>query len=180
MLENESSLDLLRQIMTYNNMAYHLHLLGDSSAAEYAQAGIRLAQERGSLTHMPYLLSTSGEIALSANRLDEAEAFFIEGLKLAEQVPILERIAGHNANLGLVAHRRGMEDLARERVSQALELADQLGSQHLAVRIRCWLAPLLPSEAARACLEEARAIAQESGFQQLFEEIAQIEANGRA
>jgi tetratricopeptide (TPR) repeat protein len=172
--ENETTLDLLRLIMLYNNLAYHLNLLGDPSALEYARAGINLAQERGSLSHIPYLLSTSGEIALSAGDLDQAEAYFSEGLRLAEQAPIAERIAGLTANLGLVAHRRGQDEQARQRLSRALELADDLGNLHLAVRIRCWLAPLLPSAEAQSRLQEAEAIAQESGFCQLLEEIEQI------
>jgi predicted ATPase/DNA-binding SARP family transcriptional activator len=173
--EDESALDLMRQIMLYNNLAYHLHLLGDPAAANYAQAGIKLAQERGSLTHMPYLMSTSGEIALQNNNLDEAEKYFSEGLRLAEQAPIPERIAGLTANLALVDRRRGLDDLARTRLLKALELADKLGVNHLAVRIRCWLAPLLPAQEARIRLLEARQIAEKSGFNSLLEEISQLE-----
>jgi DNA-binding SARP family transcriptional activator/Flp pilus assembly protein TadD/energy-coupling factor transporter ATP-binding protein EcfA2 len=172
---NESSLDLLRQIMLFNNLAYHLNLLGDPSAAEYARAGIQLARERGSTTHMPSLLSTSGEIALSNNDLDEAERFFAEGLTLAEQVPFPERIAGLTANLGLVASKRGQVELARQRLDKALELADRLDNRHLVVRIHCWLAPLLLPDEARARLEKARQIAETSGFHRLIEEIDQIE-----
>ncbi|MDR3575960.1 MAG: AAA family ATPase [Anaerolineaceae bacterium] len=176
-LEDESALDLMRQILLYNNLAYHLHLLGDPTAADYAQAGIKLAQQRGSLTHMPSLLSTSGEIALQNNDLDKAEQYFTEGLRLAEQVPIPERIAGLTANLALVNHRRGLNDLARQRLLKSLELAEQLGVLHLAVRIRCWLVPLLPSFEARTRLQEARQIAEKSGFNSLLEEINLLEQN---
>lgn len=172
---DESALDLLRQIMLYNNLAYHLNLLEDPAAGEYAKAGIQLAKERGSLTHIPYLLSTSGEIALRNGDLDEAERFFTEGLRLAEQVPIAERIAGLTANLGLVSRQRGLDDLAKDRLLNALELADRLGVRHLAVRIRCWLAPLLPPAEACASLEKAQKIAEESGFRLLSEEISQIQ-----
>jgi len=173
--QDESALDLLRQIMLYNNLAYHLNLLGNPAAGEYAKAGIQLAQERGSLTHMPYLLSTSGEIALRNDDLDEAERFFTEGLRLAQQVPIAERIAGLTANLGLVSRQRGLDEMAKQRLLNALELADRLGVRHLAVRIRCWLAPLLPPAEARVSLEKAQKIAEESGFRLLSEEIAQIQ-----
>ena len=173
--KDDSALDLLRQIMLYNNLAYHLNLLGDPAAVKYVNAGIHLAQERGSTSHMPNLLSTSGEIALSNDDLDEAERCFLEGLQLAEQIPLGERIAGLTANLGLVAHRRGLDDLARQRLGKGLELADHLGNRHLAVRIRCWLAPLLPPNEARLRLEEAHEIAEQSGFHLLSEEIAQIQ-----
>jgi DNA-binding SARP family transcriptional activator len=172
---NEVSLDLLRQIMLYNNLAYHLSLLGDPAAAGFAETGMKLAQERGSLTHLPYLLSTSGEIALGRDDLDAAEEFFTRGLKLAEQVPVPERIAGLTANLGLVARRRGQDELARQRLTVALELATQLGVLHLVVRIRCWLAPLLQPAEARTQLQEARQLAEKSGFGNLLEEIASLE-----
>jgi tetratricopeptide (TPR) repeat protein len=172
---DEAAIDLLRHIMLYNNLAYHLHLMGDPMAADYAQAGLRLAEERGSLSHLPFLLSTSGEIALAGLDLDAAEAYFSQGLALAEQIPIPERIAGLTANLGLVARQRGQSDLARQRLSDALERADRLGTGHLGVRIRIWLAPLLSPAEARQRLREARDIAEPSGYHRLIEEIAQLE-----
>ena len=167
--QDEGTLDLLRHIMLYNNLAYHLHLQGD------AAAGIRLAQQRGSMTHLTYLLSTSGEIALARGDLDQAERYFAEGLALARQVPILERIAGGLANLGLVAIRRGDLALARQQLRKALQQAQAVGARHLEVRIRLWLAPLLPADEAAGLLREARALAQESNFVQLLEEIDQLE-----
>jgi hypothetical protein len=67
----------------------------------------------------PYLLSTLGEIALAANDLDLAERYFAEGLALAEQLSMPERLAGLTANLGLVARARGQNDLAIHRLSTA-------------------------------------------------------------
>jgi tetratricopeptide (TPR) repeat protein len=171
-LNDQQALDLLRQIMLYNNLAYQLHLLGQlPEAAAYAQAGIQLAQERGSLTHLSYLYSTSGEIALAAGDLDRAETFFNDGLRLAREVPIPERIAGHTANLGLVAIRRGQAGLARARLSEALAQAQAVGAGHLAVRIRLWLAPLAPPDEAARLLHEARAVAQAAGYSGLLAEI---------
>jgi tetratricopeptide (TPR) repeat protein len=170
-----ASLDILRQIMLYNNLAYHLHLDGDPSAAEYIQAGIELARDKGSLSHMPYLLSTSGEIALARNDLQGAENYFRDGLALAEQIPVPERVAGLTANLGLVAKARGESDLARERLRKALDLAAQLGSHHLEVRIRIWLAPLLSYEEGVLCLKAARTLAEQDGLRSLLEEIGGLE-----
>jgi tetratricopeptide (TPR) repeat protein len=163
--------------MLYNNLAYHLHLVGDASAAQYTQAGIKLARDKGSLSHLPYLYSTSGEIALAQSDLDGAEKYFNEGLVLAEQVPVPERIAGLTANLALVAIQRGEFDLARERLHKALHLAGQLGSHHLQVRIRIWLAPLLPPEEAHLCLEAARTLAEQDGLRSLLDEVAGLENN---
>jgi len=171
----EETLDTLRNIMAYNNLGYYLHLLGDASAMEYIKKGIHLAKERGSLSHLPYLYSTSGEIALANGDLDAAEKYFNEGLALAEQIPFPERIAGITANLGLVAKERGDTDLARERLKTALNLVEPLGNHHLEVRIRIWLAPMLSSEDARACLNSARNLAEQGELQGLLEEIEEIE-----
>lgn len=170
-----ASLDILRNIMLFNNLAYQLYLAGDPSAAEYIRAGIEFAREKGSLSHMPYLYSTSGEIALARNDLDGAENYFRDGLALAEQIPVPERVAGLTANLGLVAKARGETDLACERLRKALDLATQLGSHHLEVRIRIWLAPLLSYEEGFLCLKAARALAEQDGLRSLLEEIGGLE-----
>ena len=171
----EAKLDILRNIMLYNNLAYHLHLVGDPSASDTVREGIRLAKEKGSLSHLPYLYSTSGEIALAQNDLKAAEKYFTEGFSLAEQIPVPERIAGLTANLGLVAIEQQDHVLAIERLKTALKLAEQLGSHHLEVRIRIWLAPLLPFEEARSCLEKARELAEKNGLASLLGEIAELD-----
>ena len=172
----EGTLDILRNIMLYNYLAYYSYLLDDlSSASLYAQAGIKLAQEKGSLSHLPYLYSTSGEIALANGHLDAAEKYFRDGLTLAKQTPIPERIAGLTANLGLVAKARGQIDEARDQLQQALQLAEPVENHHLEVRIRIWLAPMLPTADARACLRAARVLAERDGLKGLLEEIEQLE-----
>lgn len=65
--------------------------------------------------------------------------------------------------------------LARERLTRAMALADELGAQHLATRIRTWLIPLLPADQARSVLREARAIAEQGGFGILLDELAGLE-----
>ena len=170
------ALDLTRAVMLHNNLGYHLHLLGEQEAAQDAvRAGIRLTQEKGSTSHLSCLLSTSGEIALAQNDLDAAEKFFKRGLDVARAAPIPERIAGLTANLGLVAKARGENDAARALLSDALERADALGGGHLAVRIRIWLAPLLPRANARTRLREAREIAETNGYAGLLQEIDALE-----
>ncbi|MCL4487316.1 MAG: AAA family ATPase [Chloroflexi bacterium] len=173
--ENETALDLQRHVLLYNNLAYHLHLLNDPEASEFARTGLQFAREKGTRTHQSYLLSTSGEIALAQNDLDAAERFFSEGLELAEQLTIPERIAGLTANLGLVARQRGDTARARELLTDALARANQIGASHLAVRIRMWLAPLLPPDQAWTYLREAREIAEAGHYARLLDDIAQLE-----
>ena len=173
--QGKGPLDLLRNIMLYNNLAYHLHLVGDPSAADFIQAGIELARAKGSLSHLPFLYSTSGEIAMAQGDMAAAQRYFEEGLALAKQIPIPERVCGLTANLGLVARKRGDADLAQERLISALELAQQLGNHHLEVRTRIWLAPLLPSQERQACLAAAQKLAQENDLLGLLEKITQNE-----
>jgi DNA-binding SARP family transcriptional activator len=167
---------LPRLVLAYNNLAYHLHLLGDPQALNYVEAGLSLAREKGELPMQTYLLSTRGEIALAAGDLDLAQECFLQGLALAERISMLERIAGLTANLGLVEIQSGQHELAIHHLSTALAQADTLGTQHLAAQIRLWLAPLLPPAEARHHLDEARAIATSGGRRRLLEEIARLEA----
>ena len=166
---------LLRRILCHNNLAYHLHLLGDAAAAEHAHIGFRLAQEHGALGLYPYLLSTLGEIALAQGDVESAERHFAEGLALAESFSAQERIAGLTANLGLVARKRGDTALAIHRLSTALARADALSAHHLAAQIRLWLVPLLPPVEARAVLAEARAMTEGSGRRRLLDEAFRLE-----
>jgi len=172
-----SALEITRTIMLHNNLGYHLHLLGELAEAENSvRTGIRFAQEKGSTSHLSYMLSTLGEIELAKGNLDAAENSFAEALAAAEKTPIPERIAGNTANLGLVAKARGQNARAIELFSTALGRADALGNGHLSVRIRIWLAPLLPPAEAHARLSEARSIAKANGYAGLLREIDKVEA----
>lgn len=163
------------RILADNNLAYHLNLLNDPTAIDYALNGLSLAREAGVLGLQPFLLSTLGEIMLARNDLTAAEKYFNEGLALSERLSRPERIAGLTANLGRVAQQLGEEAVAIHRLSTALAQADGLGIQHLAAQIRLWLVPLLPPKEARLRLSEARAIAESSGRKRLLEEARKLE-----
>lgn len=163
-------------ILGHNNLAYHLDLLHEPGASEHAIEGLRLAREKGVLTLQPFLLSTLGEIALSAHDLDTAEAYFREGLALARRLAMRERVAGLMANLGRLEAQRGENERAVERLTAALTEAESLGSYHLAARIRLWLAPLVPALDARSHLAAARAIADQGARRGLLDDIEELEA----
>ncbi|HZG67377.1 MAG TPA: hypothetical protein VEZ12_11580, partial [Herpetosiphonaceae bacterium] len=173
-----SDLVTVRQwaVLAYNNLAYHLHLLGDPTACSYAEAGLRLAEAKGPGWGRSYLHSTLGEIALAAGDVDTAERHFMAGLTVANQRGQGERIAGLTANLGLVALRREERDIALRRLSTALAQADELGTHHLAAQICLWVAPLLPQAEARARLAQARAIAEAGQSRRLLEDVRRLEA----
>ena len=167
-------------ILAYNNLAYHLHLLGDpdslESALAYARTGLALAHEKGAIGLLPYLQSTLGEITLAQGDLAAAEHHLSEGLALAERFSIPERIAGLTANLGRVAAQQGRSDLAIYHFTTACAHADELGNRYMAAQIRLWLVPLLPSAEAHLRLAEAHAISQSSGYHRLLAEAARLEA----
>jgi len=163
------------EVLSHNNLAYHLHLAGGAAALAEAEAhvqqGLRLAEERGLLSLLPYLHSTHGELRMAVGDLDGAAAAFGTGLAQAEAIGLGERIAGLTANLGLVARDRGDTATAIHRLSTGLAQADAIGTQHLAAQIRVWLAPLLPWPEAEAHLERARLVAEAGGRRRLLEQI---------
>ncbi|MBI1877196.1 MAG: AAA family ATPase [Chloroflexi bacterium] len=167
---------LQEHILFYNNLAYHLHLLKDPTAVEFARQGLALAQEEGALVLLPYLWSTLGEIALAQNDLAAAEQYFNEGLSLAQQFSIPERMAGLTANLGLVAKQGGQRELAIEHLSLALAQAEALNIRFLATQIHLWLIPLLPPTEAHTHLAVARSIAEQDGYERLLSEAVHLEA----
>lgn len=168
--------EMLQYILSLNNLAYHMLLNGDTSGAHYAERGLALVREYGMINFQPYLHSTLGEIALARLELDEAERQFNQGLELADRLNVRERIAGLNANLGLLAIARGQPTRAVHRLATAQAQADALGTNHLAAQIRIWLAPLLQPDEAREALTEARAIAESGGRKHLLAEIDELEA----
>jgi tetratricopeptide (TPR) repeat protein len=162
------------QIFAHNNLAYHIHLLGNfDEATRHARIGLRLAQRSGVYMVQSYLHSTMGEIALAQGDLDGAERHFYEGLDIAERYGMLERIAGIEANIGLVARAREDVSSATRLLASAMNKADALGVHHLAAQIRIWLASLLTNEEAQQRLAEATVLANNGERQRL---IAQIEA----
>lgn len=173
----DSNVALQAHILFYNNLAYHLHLIEDPAAIDYAQEGLALAQEKGMLSILPFLWSTLGEIELARGNLDAAQAHFQEGLSLANQFANLERVAGLTANLGLVARERGQRALAIEHLNAALARAETLNIPFLATQIRLWLVPLLPAEQASTHLTAAIATAEHDGYERLRAEAEQLRAS---
>lgn len=165
------------QIFAHNNLAYHIHLLGNyDEATRHARLGLRIAQRSGARMAQSYLYSTMGEIALAQGDLESAERSFFEGLDIAERYGILERIAGIEANIGLVARAREDIDSATKHLQHAMAKADALGVHHLAAQIRIWLATLVGDNEAIQRLDEASVLANNGERQLLLTQIAAIRA----
>ena len=166
---------LRSQILAHNNIAYHLHLLGDPRASSYIKKALVMAQEKGVLSVLAYLLSTKGEIALAQEEFTEAESAFTQALAHAQRLSQPERVAGITANLGLLAIARGQNELAIHRLSAALAQADAISSRFLAAQIRLWLAPLVAPALARTYLDEARAIIAAGRYHRLLPDLEQVQ-----
>ncbi|MEM7531321.1 MAG: AAA family ATPase [Chloroflexota bacterium] len=158
-------------VIFLNNLAYHLDLQGDPSAQMYAETGLRMAREKGILSALPYLLSTNGELTLNQGQIDAAERYFREGLTLARQFELPERIAGLTANLGLVAKRRGENATALDLFNRALTHAEAIDHHYLITQICWWMASLLPESEATIQRTKAQELAQTYGFQRLLDEM---------
>jgi hypothetical protein len=169
--------DALRwHILALNNLAYHLHLLGDPTAWDHIQTALALAREKGMVTLLPYLLSTLGELALAQGELVTADGAFRQGLAYAQRFSHPERVAGLTANLGLLALRRDQPDVAAQQLTAALAQAEAISSRFLAAQIRLWLAPLLPPADARPLLAAARAQITAGRYDRLTPLLVQAEA----
>jgi DNA-binding SARP family transcriptional activator/predicted ATPase len=172
--EEEMDGTLRTQILAYNNIAYHLHLMGDPRAEETIKTAIRMAQENELLTVFAYLLSTWGEIALAQEDFTTGESAFTQALAHAQRLNQPERIAGITANLGLLALARGQQELAVHHFTTALAQANAISSRFLAAQIRMWLAPLVATAKGRALLDDARAIIAAGRYHRLEAQLAQL------
>ena len=160
-----------RRILSANNLAYHLHLLGSPAARPYADQSWRLAQATGALALQPYVLATLGELALGAGNFAEAERHFTEGAIIAEQLALPERVAGLTANLGRLAHQRGQRASALQHLHAALAQAQALGLPQLTARVHLWLVPLVAHAEATAHLTAARTLIADPGSQRLLNAV---------
>jgi DNA-binding SARP family transcriptional activator len=164
------------RILAHNNMAYHLHLLDDTTqATRHIRIAFRLAERFGQRMILSYVHSTAGEIALAQGDITRAEQHFHDGLIIAEHYAMHERIAGLTANVGRVAIARHDHQRATALLSDAVQRADQLGIRHLATQIRIWLIPLLtiPAEAQRH-FQIAQEAAQQGSRTHLQQQLAQL------
>ncbi len=118
--------------LSRNNQAYHRLLCGEiEMAAAIITEALALAEEWGSLSLQPSLLSTTGEVALAQDDVTTAATRFQQRLTLATQLGVPERIAGITVNLGLIALHRGETTCAVHYFSSALAQATTLGAGHL-------------------------------------------------
>lgn len=175
--EPESDASLRAYILAHNNIAYHLHLMGDPRAADYLEPAFTLARDKGVLSVVAYLFSTQGEIALAQEEFAAAENAFNRALAHAQRLNQPERVAGVTANLGLLALARGQNELAIHRFTTALAQAKAISSRFLAAQICLWLAPLLPPATARAHLAEARTIITTGRYHRLLPQLERLEAS---
>jgi DNA-binding SARP family transcriptional activator/predicted ATPase len=174
-----SALDM--RILTRNNLAYHLLLLGRPDAADAVLAeAAKLAEQYGVIAMSVYLDSTAGEIALARGETAAARRSFERGRALALRVNMPERVAGITANLGLVDLAAGDREAARTQLQEALEQAETLTAPQLVTQIEIWLAGLLPAAQAEPLLQRAEQRAVAHGRRLLLDQIHRLRAERTA
>jgi DNA-binding SARP family transcriptional activator len=126
--------------LAYNNYAYHSLLLGQHEAAHRALAkGFSVADTHEMFGAHLHLFSTQGEVHLYLGEWAAASASFQQGLSLAEELGNLERQAGYQAGMALVARGQDNVERAITLFEEALSLISGKGYWHLRIRIQLWL-----------------------------------------
>jgi hypothetical protein len=130
--------------LAHNNIAYHSLLLGRPEDARAALAvGRGLAEQHALSGALLHLFSTESEIHLYTGDWAAAGAACHHGLALASEFANIERQAGYQAGLALVAASSGLIHEAIEQIEGALESIRGHGFWHLRTRLLLWLAELM-------------------------------------
>ena len=115
-----ASANPVQQMLSHNNLAYHLMLLGDLDPAQaHIREALALAERYALGMAWQYVYSTLGEIALAVGKLDEADAAFERALVAAQSWNNDVQIANLRVNQALVARARSELDRARELLAEA-------------------------------------------------------------
>jgi hypothetical protein len=166
--------------LAQNNFAYHSLLLGRAAEARRAVAAGKAVAERHALSSaLLHLLSTESEIQLYAGEWDAAESACRYGLALAQEFQNLERQAGYQAGLALVAAGRGRRREAIGRLEAALQLIAGHTFWHLRTRLLLWIVEntlIVEPAAADAYLDTALTLARTQHRQLLLIHAERLQA----
>ncbi|HEU5098451.1 MAG TPA: AAA family ATPase [Roseiflexaceae bacterium] len=109
--------------LAHNNLAYHLLLAGDISAARaHIRPATELAERYAVGFLLQYVYSTAGEIALAEGQLDQAEVAFARAFEAAHEADNRVHMANLRANQALVALERAEPDSAQALLAEARAL----------------------------------------------------------
>lgn len=134
---------LFQVVLAHNNLAYHLLLVGNLPAArQHIETALELAESHSLVSPRQYLFSTRGELALAEGALDDAESWFQRALIEADRNHNQPLAANVQANLGLVARKRGNFDEALLLLEAARQMVTGLTAVHLQSQIDLWLTEL--------------------------------------
>jgi DNA-binding SARP family transcriptional activator len=166
--------------LAQNNYAYHSLLLGQPAQARTAlQHGRAVAEQHALNSVLLHLLSTESEIQLYSGEWDAAEAACRHGLALAQAFQNLERQAGYQAGLALVAAGRGQPREAISQLEAALHLISGHTFWHLRTRLLLWLVEqtiVLDPPAADRYLDTALGLARTQQRQLLLIQAERLQA----
>ena len=150
--------------------AYHR---GDHALAEqHLQEGLRLARQVDQRESIGWLLGMLARLELQRNDLERAERYALEGLEIAQSAQHSETISPLLAVLGQLAARDGRHDEARGKFDEALQLARTTHFPWLVCYTQNargeWLLFLEELAEAKVAFDEAKAIADQLGAQEML------------
>jgi tetratricopeptide (TPR) repeat protein len=167
--------DTVMEALACNNGAYHHLLLGHTGQAQaLAQRGLALAEAHALYSVLVYLYGTLGDIDVSAQQWDAADAWLQKGLALAEQLNSPERRADYLAKRAEVAYGRRAPAQAVEHLQAAARLADEQGARYASAQYHLRLAALLIEQGraadAEPHLQLGRQIARAGHYRRLLKQ----------
>ncbi len=168
-----------QETLGLNNLAYHSLLAGNLPQAHaYLAEAFALVERQGLLLPRQWLLSTQGELALAEEKWDEAEQWFLQGMREAERQGNRVQIVNIQALLARLQGLRGDWQGAQHQLQSAFEQATALTSPYLQAQIAIWLAQSALAtgrdDGARLAVQHARELVQETPYHGLQRQLVAL------
>jgi predicted ATPase len=141
--QSKANANPVQEMLAYNNLAYHEHLLGDMTAARaHIETALAMSEEYSLSPFSQYLFSTYGEIALAEGELADAERWFEQAMAEAIVANNQPHHANLKASMGKLAQVRGDLDAALLLLQEARLALPADGESFLRIKIELWTAEL--------------------------------------
>ena len=160
----------VQEMLAFNNLAYHEHLLGDLPAAKrHIEMALAMSEIYSLAPFDQFLFSTRGEIALAGGDFNEAERWFERAMAAAVVAANEVHQANLKANMGMLAQAQGDLDTALLLLQEARAALPPEGEAFLKTKIDLWIVELHLARGERAAATEILARVKESLAQSEYE-----------
>jgi tetratricopeptide (TPR) repeat protein len=131
-----ASANPVQEMLAFNNLAYHEHLLGDLPAAKrHIEMALAMSEIYSLATFDQFHFSTRGEIALAGEDFNEAERWFDRALAAAVVADNEAHQANLKTNAGMLAQAWGDLDTALLLLQEARAASPPSGEAFLKAKI---------------------------------------------